>query len=389
MKTVKICETDYNFLQSILENGEMTRTELYKKLKISPASITKIVKKLENMNIINIKEEENLKRTKIVLNKEYAYIIGVNIGASFIDVVIANLSGEIINTRTYKYKETNKSKVLNTVIDSLKNVFDEYKDKYIVGLGAAINGIINIQEGLSVFSPHLKWENLYIRDILKKELKIENVFIDNDVKSMFYAELFYGKYYDLKNSMLLYIKNGIGGALYLDGKIFYGSNYSSGEIGHYTVNYESQNRCKCGNYGCLEAEFSDNVILDKINWELSKLDNKKMVDNIKEVYRNANLGIEPYYTVITNTAYYLGRIIANLLKIVDIEKLIVAGELFYSGTKFFKFLEKGIKDGQVEKIGSKIEISICKLGYDIEKCAPISLVLNNLFKNEKIIKYRR
>ena len=45
---------------------------------------------------------------------------------------------------------------------------------------------------------------------------------------------------------------GIGGGLILDGKLYHGASDVAGEIGHTTIDTEGR-RCKCGNYGCLEA----------------------------------------------------------------------------------------------------------------------------------------
>src|SRR5260370_30837545 len=52
---------------------------------------------------------------------------------------------------------------------------------------------------------------------------------------------------------------GIGGGIILEGKLFHGASDVAGEIGHTTIDSTGR-RCKCGNYGCLEAYASGPAI---------------------------------------------------------------------------------------------------------------------------------
>ena len=58
------------------------------------------------------------------------------------------------------------------------------------------------------------------------------------------------------------IGTGIGGGLILDGQLYHGSADVAGEIGHATIDITGR-RCKCGNYGCLEAYASGPSIAER------------------------------------------------------------------------------------------------------------------------------
>ena len=55
-----------------------------------------------------------------------------------------------------------------------------------------------------------------------------------------------------RHAIGLTIGTGIGGGIILDGRLYHGASDVAGEIGHTTIDTEGR-RCKCGNYGCLEA----------------------------------------------------------------------------------------------------------------------------------------
>jgi len=65
------------------------------------------------------------------------------------------------------------------------------------------------------------------------------------------------------NMLAVFVGTGIGGGLIIDGKLYRGSNYVAGEIGHMLVEKNGPN-CGCGRKGCFEAIASRTAIVNKI-----------------------------------------------------------------------------------------------------------------------------
>lgn len=78
------------------------------------------------------------------------------------------------------------------------------------------------------------------------------VAVDNDANCMAMGEYAYGAAKGHPDFLSLVYGTGIGGALVLDGKIYYGSRYSAGEFGHMVTHFGGRT-CKCGKQGCYEA----------------------------------------------------------------------------------------------------------------------------------------
>lgn len=103
----KLNNNDYIALNNILLNSDMSRTELSHILEISPPAIFKIIKKLQEKNLVlETNEIMQVKggrpRKLLLINKEYRLLIGVYLEIDSVITTISYLTGEIIETRKRK-----------------------------------------------------------------------------------------------------------------------------------------------------------------------------------------------------------------------------------------------------------------------------------------------
>lgn len=387
---MRLNNTDYEVLELISKRGDITRTYLSETFKITPAAISKIIKRLMEYNLVteglSLVSNGGRPRKILKLNKDYKKIIGINFGAGFVDISIANFDGSIISSKRENFTIKSSDKIMNFLTEKLENIFSELNSENIVGIGLSINGVVNSKAGLSIFSPHLKLSNIKIREYFENKFNVP-VVVDNDVRSMLKAEMYYNKQSDIKNAIFLYMKDGIGSSLVIDGKIFEGANFCSGEIGHFVINPQSNYKCKCGKYGCFEAEYSVTSLNDKINWELeqSGIIVKDNQSN-ETIFEKAARGEEPYYKIIKSSSYEIGKIVGNIINVLDIGNIIVAGLIVNSGKLFFENFRKGINEMVTPEFCNYANIVPTMFGEKVENYASISLVLTNLFKDYKIIK---
>ena len=106
MKTKNLNNTDYQILENIIKNSKISRTDLSKFLELTPAAISKAIKKLITANLI---EEKNIlsstggrPRIALKINKDYKKIIGINLGVGFIRIAVSNLDGEFLKVEERK-----------------------------------------------------------------------------------------------------------------------------------------------------------------------------------------------------------------------------------------------------------------------------------------------
>jgi glucokinase len=167
--------------------------------------------------------------------------------------------------------------------------------------------------------------------------------LDNDANCAVLGEWWVGAARGARHAIGITIGTGIGGGLILDGKLYHGASDVAGEIGHTTIDTEGR-RCKCGNYGCLEAYASGPNIAVRaveeieagavsrlpslVNGDLSKV-------TAQTVYQAAQDGDDLALEVVNDTARFLGVGIGNLLSVFNPEVVVVCGGVTAAGDHLF------------------------------------------------------
>ena len=390
-KIRKLNLTDYQILERVMKNPKVSRTDLANQLELTPAAISKAIKKLIGQGIII--ENEYLRSTggrprmTLNVNKEYKKIIGINLGVGFMNIVVSHLDGEIIQIRQRKFAFKTQEKVLELLYEGISEVIEKFGVKSIIGMGLATHGLVDRKKGTVIFSPHFKWKKLEIRKELEKKFNLR-VIVENDVRAMLTAEHMYGCARNMKNFMMLYIRNGVGSAIFLNGKIFEGSNCGAGEIGHFIVKESSTIQCRCGKFGCLETEYSEQALINKVIWEMEQKGqyNPKEKVTIDRIYNRSKHKEEPYYSIVKEAACETGKVIGNILNVLDIDNVVVAGDILMTEKLYMDNFRKGVEKMLLEDFMKKIKIVSSALDDMIGIYGAISLITGNLFTGEKLMK---
>lgn len=381
--------TKKDILLYIHSEKEVSRIELSKKFKLRPSGVTKIINNLIEKNLVIEKGFFNStggrRGVKLSINPECGYVIGINFGPGIVEIIVSNIGGKIIENIVSKVNFKSAKKVIELLENQLDDILNRNKNKYIIGIGLAINGIVNCKSSVSVYSPHLKWNNFNIKEYFEKKYNLP-VIIDNDVRAMLNAHLCLYKEKEYTNTLFLYLKDGVGSSLYINDKIYTGEHYCAGEIGHYVVDLKSNIKCKCGKFGCFESLYNTSAIRDRVIWELEKSNISTNNLNISKIIQKTIRKEEPYYSIISLICKEIGLVLGNILSILDVKTIIVASEMNDLGDIFFNNLKRGINQVHLLKEDNNIVIKETPFKKDVEKYGAISLVISNLFKGEKLFK---
>ena len=385
-------------LKVIKDNGSLSRADIAKLTGLTPASVTNITKLLiEDEYLIESKiGQSSGGRPPIILelNPNARYVIGVCIGVGSIDVVITNLSAQIIikesieiNEERYNYDVVFKKliKLINEVIDN-----SEIEREKLLGVGVALHGIVNAKTGISIYSPYYGWKNENIKEKLKNELGLD-VYVDNDVRAMALGESWFGITKDIANFVTLNISNGIGAGIIINNKPYYGVDFSAGEIGHIVVEADGD-KCNCGNYGCLETVSSNNNITKKAvklikqgaRTTLNKNDNDINKLTISDICNAAKNGDELSITIIKESARYIGIGITNLINILNPTAIVVVGEIFENTTYAIETLNEIVKNRGLKLSSENVRIIKSLLGRDAAVIGATTLVIQEIFNGMSI-----
>ncbi len=148
----------------------------------------------------------------------------------------------------------------DVVYDLIEKVQIEKKKIKAVCLG--VPGTVNPNTGVIGIAPNLGLKNFNIKKMLEAEIPFP-VLIENDVNLGAIGIKDFGVGKKANNMLAVFVGTGIGGGLIFDSKLYRGSSFGAGEIGHMLVEKNGP-KCGCGKKGCFEAVASRTAIVNKI-----------------------------------------------------------------------------------------------------------------------------
>jgi len=286
------------------------------------------------------------------------FLVGVDLGGTNIVAAAVTEDGsEVVAVRS---EPTRADQGADAVVDRIVRMIDTViaetiaqtgvKRSDVLGIGVGAPGPLDRKRGIVVTTPNLGWTNFPLRDVISTATKLP-VRIDNDANCATLGEWWLGAARGAQNVIGLTIGTGIGGGIILNGRLYHGSSDVAGEIGHTTIDVTGR-RCKCGNYGCLEAYASGPSIADRAREALASDDGTllaRMVDGdlskitAATVYDAAKEGDEVALDVVRETARLLGAGVANLLNIFNPDVVVLAGGVTHAGEALFEPLRREVR----------------------------------------------
>lgn len=154
-------------------------------------------------------------------------------------------------------------RIIERVIEIIKS-FDS-----IDRVGISTAGQVDSVKGEIVFATETipGYTGVKIKELVEKETGIPTA-VENDVNSAAIGEAIFGAGKGESSFICLTYGTGIGGAIFLDGKLFTGNSFSAGEFGH-IVTHQGGRKCTCGGEGCYEAYASTSALVSDVKEKLS------------------------------------------------------------------------------------------------------------------------
>ena len=123
-----------------------------------------------------------------------------------------------------------------------------WQDVPFVGVGCP--GSINPQTGTVAFSPNLFCQDFPLQAMLEAKLK-KPVFVENDANAAALGEWYAGALQGAEHALAITLGTGVGCGILIHGKLYRGSNFAAGEMGHMVIQAGGR-PCHCGRKGCWE-----------------------------------------------------------------------------------------------------------------------------------------
>lgn len=181
--------------------------------------------------------------------------LGVDIGATSVDVAVTNAELEILGHLTHPMDvREGPVAIFEQALAMAAKLRASGVAEGFDGAGIGVPGPVRFPEGVPVSPPIMPgWDGFPVREALSQELGCP-VMVDNDVNLMALGEQHAGVARSVRDFLCVKIGTGIGCGIVVGGDVYRGTNGSAGDIGHIQVEVDGR-QCACGNRGCLEAYF--------------------------------------------------------------------------------------------------------------------------------------
>lgn len=302
-------------IEYLLSNGPSSRADIAKALNTSKPTISKNVDDLIKQNIIiELGKADNQLGKKgiyIDINKEYGYILSIDLSKNSIKLSINNLTGEIKGYQNYSYHiDIENEQILASILD-----ISEISKDLILKVIIAYPGVVghNGQYYLS----NLKQKEAKMKgflDYIKSQFNCE-ILVKNDINLALLAEKAYNHHINKDNLYYISFETGVGSGIMINGQLYEGDRNAAGEIGFIIPSQIKTIKT----YKTLEELVSINAILERYK-ELTQ--ETISIDDLKQKLIKREEIAQNLYDEIVEI---ISMAISNVTAILDIENVIIAG----------------------------------------------------------------
>jgi glucokinase len=259
------------------------------------------------------------------MSTEQDVVLAVDVGDTRLSVGVMTMKGELLDRDAV---DIDHGKNADTLFASLTDITQSqlerartHHDARPVAVGVGCVG--PAQPDVEAVSPASvgAWRAFPLRSKLATATGL-TVYGDLAAKALALAEGWLGAAQGRESFMTIVVSNTVEGGIVLNGQLLDGASGNAGHIGHVVVEPNGR-RCPCGSRGCLEAEVSGPAI--------EGITGRKPT--------------EPTYEIMQRTGRLVGRAVASVCNLLDIDLAVVGGSIASAfGATFFNSAQETLDE---------------------------------------------
>ncbi len=313
-------------LTRIHHDGPLSRRNLVAATGLNSSTITILVNELIDRGFVietstvSAKKKDVGRPTMLLHPSEGIIAIALNPEIDAITVGVVSLGGKVQRTIRFETDEPptmrRAVKITKAIIEGIQALLPA--DSRIVGIGVAVPGLTNSQDGSVALAPHLGWRQEPLADVLAAETGLP-VWAANDAYVGVLAETVFGGGVNVGSTVYLNGgASGIGGGVISGGIPLKGTMGYAGELGHFRIRSGGK-RDSAGLQGTLESEVSRDDLLECLG--LAQRDFQK-IDETLAAPRSARAQAE-----VDRQITALGTALGSMVTIFNPDLIVLGGFL--------------------------------------------------------------
>jgi predicted NBD/HSP70 family sugar kinase len=378
-------------LKTIRHYGPISRSEIAKRNKISPTTVTAAVRRLLKQGLVcedSVGTSSGGRKPILVrFSPESRFIVGVAITNSSIKIAETNLEAEARKQKVFPIYNLIGKSFITYLLKSIGQFLEEYSDlTKCIGISIVSPGIIDVDKGIIYENTKLKLKDIPLKEMVEKKFKLKT-WLENDANAIALAEKQFGAYRKFKNLVYITIGDGVGAGIIVNGSIFRGCSGGTGEFGHTSIDRNGI-YCDCGNRGCLENYVNWPAIYSKVSSSIAQGKHTIMLELAKgdinritpSIFRDAlKKGDQLAKEIMEDTAAYLATGMVNLVNLLNPDIIILGGKVAYDNHFLLSRVKKLVFEQALTILTNKLEICPTSLAEDFRMIAAATIPLQEIF----------
>ncbi len=247
----------------------------------------------------------------------------------------------------------------------------------IAGIALGVPGVVDSARGFVVLTPNAPLSDTPLREILARKWSCP-ILVGNDANVGMAGEFHRGAAQGAQSAFGIFVGTGIGGGLFLDGKLIEGFRGLAGEIGHFLLPLGADASEMVSGKGhvqlehlcsrtAIENQLRHAIVKEGKKSALTEILGDKKLERIRSGALKDALKREDPLVIETlrRASHLLGLATASVLHIVDPEVVVFGGGVIEACGKWMvPWIEKSVQKVVMPGTGKPVQIVQSKLGDD-------------------------
>ncbi len=247
-------------------------------------------------------------------------LVGVEISNSIFKAVCLDFDGIVIDSNRVSFDRSQLNlPQLADFINQLRNTFGDF-DR----IGIAVPGLVRQETKRVAFSTSIpEHSEIDLSSEIESATGLK-VTIENDANAAAYGEFRFGAGRGSENMFYATLGAGVGGAFIFDGKIWRGASGFAGEFGYIAVNSDGMKLEDVASTINIVRRTRNRFHQDSTS-SLSQMAEERIT--LGDIVREAKNNDDFAQMMLKRTGIYVGTAIAGVINLLNIEKVVVGGEI--------------------------------------------------------------
>jgi glucokinase-like ROK family protein len=308
-------------------------------------------------------------------------IVGVDLGATHLAVVVTNLRGQVKACVERKVNvRTDPAGALKAMREMTEAAIVKWggQRRRLVGIGIGVPSPVDPRQPDRLSELVLPlWKGRSVTAGLAGRYGLP-VLVDNDANLGALAEQWWGAGRGVSESVYIKVATGLGSGHIINGRIYRGSSGTAGEIGHMAIDPHGR-VCGCGLRGCLVTFVGTEALLDRARDLLRRDRNSLLAGKAPtgtELEEAALAGDPVAREVFSEAADYLGLAVASMLNLLNPAVVSIGGSVAQLGDLLIEPLRRSVKSRTLVTSVAAARIVASELGKHDIAVGAATLVLD-------------